>query len=246
MIKLHQFAYSHFNEKVRWALDYKGIAHDRETYLPGPHMPAIKRLSGQQQTPVLEMDSDIIAGSAEIIDALEQRYPEPALYPQDASLRQDALDVQTHFDAEVGPAIRTVVFSELVKNGAYLCHMFGGSKRWLKRVAYRATFPLAKPLIAKGNGVDDPANVARCLEVTDRVLDEVAHRVEATGFMVGDAFSIADLTVAALLAPIANVEHPDMKRPQPVPESYAKLVNGYSNHPAIAWVKQMYADHRSS
>ena len=36
-VTLHQFRYSHFNEKVRWALDFKGIAHERVSELPGPH-----------------------------------------------------------------------------------------------------------------------------------------------------------------------------------------------------------------
>lgn len=244
MIKLHQFAYSHFNEKARWALTFKGAAHERKTYLPGPHRPAIKKLSGQLQTPVLEMDGAIIAGSAKIIDTLEQHFPTPALYPQVESHRQAALDVQTYFDAEVGPAVRTVVFAELIKNGDYLCHMFGSSKGWLKRAAYRATFPLAKPLIAKGNGADDPANVIRCLDATDRVLDEVADRVAATGFMVGGTFSVADLTVAALLAPIANVRHPDMRWPQPVPDHYMALLDVYANHPAITWVQGIYETFR--
>ena len=27
MLTVHQFIASHFNEKVRWALDYKGLPH---------------------------------------------------------------------------------------------------------------------------------------------------------------------------------------------------------------------------
>jgi hypothetical protein len=46
-LTLHQFLYSHFNEKARWALDHKGIPHQRRAYLPGPHRPAMQRLSGQ-------------------------------------------------------------------------------------------------------------------------------------------------------------------------------------------------------
>ena len=28
---------SHYNEKVRWALDYKGVAHERRVPMPGFH-----------------------------------------------------------------------------------------------------------------------------------------------------------------------------------------------------------------
>lgn len=51
-IVLHQFAFSHFNEKARWALQYKGVDYKRESYLPSLHMPQIKKLSGQSYTPV--------------------------------------------------------------------------------------------------------------------------------------------------------------------------------------------------
>ena len=31
-ITLHQFLYSHFNEKARWALAFKGVPHERRSY----------------------------------------------------------------------------------------------------------------------------------------------------------------------------------------------------------------------
>jgi glutathione S-transferase len=86
-VVLHQFASSHFNEKARWALDWKGIPHRRRTHLPGPHAPALQRLSGQRATPVLVIDGDVIAGSAAILAALDARFPERPLLPADATLR---------------------------------------------------------------------------------------------------------------------------------------------------------------
>ena len=44
-ITLYQFPASHYNEKVRWALDLKGVPHDRVSLLPGPHAPRMKRLT---------------------------------------------------------------------------------------------------------------------------------------------------------------------------------------------------------
>jgi hypothetical protein len=45
------FSPSHFNEQARWALDWKGLAHTRIAYLPGPHAPQMQRLSGRQPIP---------------------------------------------------------------------------------------------------------------------------------------------------------------------------------------------------
>jgi glutathione S-transferase len=114
-----------------------------------------------------------------------------------------------------------------------------------KRALYRATFPLARPLIAKGNGVTDPANVERAFATVDATLEEIAKRTAATGYLMGDRFSIADLTAAALIAPIAYPEHPDMARPKPVPASVQAVLARYATHPTITWVGEMYARHRA-
>ena len=241
---LHQFEFSHFNEKARWALNFKGIKHRRESYLPGPHMPAIKKLTGKTQVPVLQTSDSVIPDSAAIIDYLETSYPTPPLYPASAEAKAEALALQSRFDADLGPAARTVVFSVLVEEGGYLCAMFARKAAAPKRWLYRATYPLAKGMIAKGNGTTDPANVARSFELIERTLDEIAAKVHPRGYLVGNEFSVADLSAAALLAPLSDPQHPDMARPKPVPASVAALLSKYTEHPAIAWVSRMYAQHR--
>ncbi len=243
-VVLHQFAYSHFNEKARWVLAYKGVEHVRKNYLPGPHIRPIKKLSGQQQTPVLDLEGQIITGSANIVHALEQRYPRPGVYPGNPRLQRRALEIQSRCDAEIGPAARTVLFSALVHEADYLLNLFAGHATGAQRWWYRAKFPLAKRMIARTNGVKDPANVRIAFEIFARTLDQVAGAVEETGYLVGDAFSIADLTTAALLAPYANPDHEDMRRPTPVPKRVQDLVQPYCHHPALDWVRNVYARHR--
>jgi len=243
-VVLHQFRSSHFNEKVRWALELKGLVHERKSYLPGPHMLAIRRLSGQTQTPVLELGGEVVAGSAAILQRIEARCPSPPLYPADPSARDAALGYQRRFDAEVGPAVRTALFSVLVDEGSYVCRIFARGQPPLRRWLYRATFPLARGLIAKGNGVVDPANVERAFALTARTLDEVAKQTADSGYLVGDTFTIADLTAAALLAPLGDVDHPEMAKPRPLPDAVARFLARYSDHAAIGWVRTMYARHR--
>ncbi len=243
-IVLHQFSASHFNEKARWGLALKGVDHERVSHLPGPHIPAIRRLSGQTQTPVLVQDGEVVAGSAAILDRLEAGWPEPRLYPEDPAAKAEALELQARFDAEVGPAVRTALFSVLVNEGGFLCRIFARDKPRLARGLYRASFPLARPLIAKGNGVVDPANVERAFARTAEALDLVAKRTSATGYLVGDEFTIADLTAAALLAPLADLDHPDMAKPRPMPASVVAFLGAYAEHPATLWVKATYARHR--
>ena len=244
-MQLHQFAYSHFNEKARWALAFKGLEAVRRTYLPGPHQAPLKKLSGQPQTPVLQVGEVIVPGSAAIIDWLEQHYPEPALYPADPEQRRAALALQAELDRDFGPAVRRLVFEVLVDDLGYLCRMFAAEASTLKRVGYRAMLPLVRPLMIKGNGLTEAllTSSRRCVQET---LDELAERVKPGGYLVGDQFTVADLTAAALTAPLLKLEHPDMAKPQPAPAAYEALVGGFADHPFARWAQSVYHRHRSA
>jgi glutathione S-transferase len=240
------FSRSHFNEKARWALAWKGVAHRRRSYLPGPHAPVIQRLSGQTATPVLELEGRVIAGSAAIIDALERRFPERPLYPSDPALREQARRLQREWDEQVGPAVRTVLFSELIHEPGHVCATFADQKSAAKRAVYRAALPLLRGRIARAHHTDDPEAVKRAHEITRRALDEVVRRRGESDVLVGDSFGVADLCCAALLAPLVpDLPHPDMARPKPVPERLAGFLAQWSEHPAIHWVERQYARHRA-
>jgi glutathione S-transferase len=70
---------SHYNEKARWALDYKGVPHLRRAEVPGAHRKVARELTGGSTFPVLVVDGDAIGDSTQIIEYLETRYPEPPL-----------------------------------------------------------------------------------------------------------------------------------------------------------------------
>ena len=82
---------SHFSEKVRWTLDYKRIAHRRQV-LGADYLIRAWRATRRGTLPILFLDGRAIGDSTHIIAALEERYPEPRLYPGDADARQRALD----------------------------------------------------------------------------------------------------------------------------------------------------------
>ncbi len=243
-IVLHQFPFSHFNEKARWALDHKQLPHRRVSYLPGPHMRAIKKLSGQTSTPVLVIEEEVTTGSAAIIDRLENL--KPGLYPENAELRSAALDMQSMLDRELGPMIRRALFSEMVDEGAYFCRMFADGKSLPARLAYRAAYPMAKGLIKKGNGVTDQASIDKAFAETERLMNLIGERSSATGYLVGDSFTVADLTACALLSPAANPPDCDVTRPEPMPTCVQDFLARWSAHPAIPWVREIYAKHRGT
>ena len=54
MTRLYTFTISHFAEKARWSLDYKGIHYQEKRLVPGSHVPIIKRIAPSTFVPVLE------------------------------------------------------------------------------------------------------------------------------------------------------------------------------------------------
>lgn len=244
-MELLQFRFSHFNEKVRWALDYKSVPHTRTSLLPGPHMRRVKRLTGQTSTPVLRIGEHYLKGSADILTDLEHHFPDPPLLPHERDAKVLAHELQSHFDRQLGPAVRILLFDTLLDCGRYLPDMFSLGQRASVRLAYRTVFPLVKPAIRSANGVTGPAAVRRAEATVHRNLDEIEALARPTGYLAGAAFSIADLTAAALLAPLLDLKHPDMRHPQPRPPAFEALVASWAEHPASVWARGIYDRHRA-
>ncbi len=245
MPELFQFKVSHFNEKARWALDYKEIPHVRHSLLPGPHKPKMQRISGQAQVPVLKEGNEVVAGSAPIIEYLEARHPDPPLYPRDATARKRALEIQTRFDAEVGPAIRLAMFDEMLRDPAYFASMFTSDRAVLVRLGYRLMFPGVRSLMRRGIKIN-PQNAERALARTREAFDFVAKESRATGYLAGDRFSVADLTAAALLAPGVEMDPSPFAYPKPFPPSLRAWWSRWRDHPGTAWVRGIFDRHRGA
>src|SRR3954451_11127800 len=92
---------SHYNEKVRWALDYKKIPHVRHAMLPGVHRLKARQVAGVVTSPVMEIDGQGIGESSAILEAIEERWPEPRLIPTDTAERERALGLEKWLDDEV-------------------------------------------------------------------------------------------------------------------------------------------------
>jgi len=93
-------------------------------------------------------------------------------------------------------------------------------------------------------GLDVPGAVDEALAGTHQALDQIARESAATGQLVGDRFTVADLAAAALLAPLAALDHPDMSCPKPLPAALTGLYARFDGHPGIAWVREQYRKHR--
>jgi glutathione S-transferase len=242
---LWQLQISHYNEKARWALDYKRIHHLRRSLLPGLHAIKARRLTGEvDTTPVLTLEGRSIGDSTRIIAALEQRWPEPPLYPEDEAQRRHALELEEFFDEELGPHIRRAAYHELLPHPDEVVPLFTHDQRLPGRILIRATFPLLRAGMRKRMRIDADA-AARSREKTVAAMDRLEEEIGPSGYLVGDAFSVADLTAAALFYPVARppeFPYPSITDP---PDSAREFLDPLAERPGGEWVAEMYRRHRT-
>lgn len=245
---LWQIPVSHYSEKVRWALAWKGVEHRRRSPLPGMHIPlALWLTRGAHYTlPVLRLDGRIVGDSTAIIAALEERYPEPPLYPADVAERRRALALEDYFDEGLGPAIRQLVWFELS----------GDEERFAEVLAHTAPPRLARfsgPAVSYGRVVTGlrfrarDAELAECNRaVVVAALDRLEAELEANGgeYLVGDAFSVADLTAASLLYPLVGPAGAPLPPGQPMPGGYERFREPLRERRGFKWVAEMFRRHR--
>ena len=201
---LWQIEISHFSEKARWALDYKDVEHERRSPLPGAHIPVALWLTrGRHSTfPVLSLEGRNIGDSTAVIAALEQRFPEPALYPADPEQRRRALELEDFFDEEVGPNVRHLAFHEMRNDPERLKVVAERSApAALARFSgMTAAYARTYTSVRWNSGDEEAAEVDRVKIVA--AFDRIEAELGSDEYLVGNRFSVADLTAASLLYPI--------------------------------------------
>ena len=240
---LWQFRFSHFNEKARWALDFKGIPHVRRSLVPGLHVPRVLWLSGQKSLPVLQLEGETIVDSTRIIATLERVKPDPPLYPRDE--RERALALEDFFDEDLGPYVCRALFHELLPHGDYCAALFSEGSGSAARTAYRAAFAVIRILMKLDMKID-AAGAAKARARVAAALDRLEGELQPSGYLVGDHFSVADLAAAALLAPLVFPPEWPYPLPGPLPARAAALSDAFAARRGVRWVREMYRRHRGT
>ncbi len=239
---LWHFRLSHYNEKARWALDWKKLPHVRRAVLPGPHVPIIWWQTGQTQVPALRLGDTMIVDSTRIIAALETYQPEPPLYPTDPAALARALALEDHFDEDLGPHIRRAFFHELLQHPEVATATLTVDETPLTRVLYGLAFPLVRTVMRRDMQIDASTAAASRLHV-HAAFDRIAEELQPSGYLVGERFSVADLTAAALLAPLLRAPGFPYALPPLVP-ALADWRASLAGHAAFRWAEDMYRRHR--
>ena len=243
---LWQLQVSHYVEKVRWALDYKRIPHIRRSLLPGLHAVTTKRVSGDTSTaPVLTLDGRSIGDSTRIIAAIEERWPQPPLYPEDEAQRRRALELEEFFDEELGPHIRRAFYHELLSRPELVVPLFTQGRRRAPRALLRAGFPVLRVAMRRRFEIStESAAHSRAKMVA--AMNRLEREISSSGYLVGDSFTVADLTAAALFYGVARPpEFPyPMVAVNDLPDSWREFLDSLEQRPGGQWLTQMYRQHR--
>ncbi|HEY1709136.1 MAG TPA: glutathione S-transferase family protein [Rhizomicrobium sp.] len=169
---------SPFVRKVRVVLAEKGQAYTLEPVNPFTPPPEFLAISPLKRIPVLRdtevAEPNTLPDSSIICDYLEHKFPTPALYPKDAFARGRALWFEEYADSIVAATVGTGLFFERVV------------KRMLRQ----------QP---------DEAVCQKTLgEKLPPLLDYLNRELMGREYLVGDAFSIADISVGTMFVNFAH------------------------------------------
>lgn len=238
---------SHYCEKARWALERFGVPYREETHMPLFHRFAHKKHGAGNTTPALVTGDGVFDDSTKILHYLDARAPAGReLYPRDPALRREVDELEEHFDEKLGPHTRRLAYFHLMPDAkmtleAMVWKVPPSEERWGRRL-----FPLLRALMRKAMQIDAPG-AARSRERIEKVFGEVAERLrDGRRYLVGDRFTAADLTFAALSAPGLlpsgyGAPLPSMEALKP--ELQAEIAH-FREHPAGAFALRMYAEER--
>src|SRR5207244_7566826 len=201
------------------------------------------RMPAQSAALVLGPAGREIADWTRIIAALGKAYPDPPLYPSDDADRRRALELEDFFDHELGPHIRRLAFHLLLPHANTVVAMFSQESGRGSRMAYRAAFPMIRVVMQKAMRIDEAgADLGRAKTVA--ALDRVARELGPSGYLVGDRFTVADLTAAALFSPLVAPPEFPYQLPQRIPQAMSDFRESLATRPAFLWVLEMYRRHR--
>jgi len=200
---LHIFPFSHFSEKGMWILDYKGVPYTiREGLDPFVRMRTARLTGGSSTLPVLEDGTHVVPDSTDLALYADRHWPEPRLIPAEEPERAECLLLEDWADAVIGEHARRWLFAHVLYDEPDL------SRRLLEKLPVPTSFlmlgfPLIRIGVTTALGLDSRSKAASAaiLRGALTILDE---KLRGRAYLVGDTFTLADLTACALLSPLVE------------------------------------------
>lgn len=163
---------SPFVRKVRVVLAEKGLPYEIDQIIPFAPPPEFLAISPLKRIPVLrdtdQPEPNTLPDSSIIADYLDHKYPKPALFPSDPFLRARAVWFEEYADTAIAQCVGPGLFFERVV------------KRFQRR----------QP--------DESICQETLTEKLPPLLDYLERELGTNEYLVGNAFSIADIAVGTM------------------------------------------------
>jgi len=234
---------SHYCERARWALDRAGVDYVEEPHLQGFHARAVRRAGGRRTTPVLVTPHTVLADSADIVRfAVESCGGTRLAEPASEAMRE----LEKRHADRLGVETRRLAYHLLLPERRVLLEHNNRGAPLHQRLGVRLTFPLLARTLRRYLRIDE-STAARARQRIAEDFDEVAALLsDSRPYLDGDRFTSADLTFAALAAPMLMPPQyggpaPDIERLRP---AVATEMRRWREHPAGRFAMRLYSEER--
>ena len=151
--------------------------------------------------------------------------------------------VEDFLDEELGPQVRLLVLCHMLAEPTLMLGAFVPDLTGSRRVVARAMFPQVRRRVIAQFGINDHS-VGTAFDKVRAAGQRFGDRLRARGYLVGNGFTVADLTLASLVAPAvapAQFPYPQPQRGHPL---LAPLRDAMGESGLLEWTRAMYARHR--
>ncbi len=208
-MKLITINISHYCEKVRWALDYLNLEYIEEHHAPPFHRIYTKKYGGTT-VPILVTDQQNFCDSTEILEYLNTITTEDKkLYPDDIQLRSEVTKLEELFDSQLGVSTRCLGYYFALQKAWKTPFVWAKGASWHEQIGCILLSPMTIKIIRESYQVNE-AQKNLALQNIQNIFNIVDQRLAPDKkYLVGDKISAADISFAALAAPLLRPKnHP--------------------------------------
>ena len=209
----YQIPWSHYCDKVRWALDLKEIPYEAINYKIFGRTKGLERSpkAMPKLMPMIEDDNQFRYDSTPILLYLDEKYPQLSkeLFPSSSSEdRQRVIDTCLRLDSELGLYSRRIAYVEMLnEKSSALSILLGEKFSWAYNpddIRSRLISPFISCFMIARFRLHR-IREEHLREKTESILLEIGDRLSTNTYLVGEQFSAADLTFCSLVKPLQRV-----------------------------------------
>ena len=246
-ITLYTFPVSHFAEKVRWLLDYSGIPYQVVNWVPVIHAPAAYWLSGKRTVHFVVVSDGskkvTVHDSTQIIEWVHQNFDQLELMPGDEKTYHEAMALEDQADSFGDDVIR-YMYAPMLEQPEDFIQVWGWESRKIYRHLLRSGLPAIRMLLDRYLDFSNQGREAGLSRLHDFFASLDLRLEGQQEFLVGDQLSIADISVASLLAPVYAPDTHPVYGSTVFRRSLAAQHAEFSGYASFRWMQHLYGKYR--